>query len=563
MQHVNTIDISNVLQLEKTLSTLLNKMISSKLDLENWLKEQSKVIWEIEEQLKSHYIAFQCNTDDEEIKDTFEHDQQFVKPLLKRYQNLLDNKYLESPFRMELDSNVYGLLNAKIKNAQKLFCEENIKLEIQEDKLVTEYFEITGGLIGIWDGEEKTITELQSYLQDSNRDTRKKAKTIISEQFLSVEKELQNILNQLIEIRHQQAKNIQLENYRDYMFKKYERFDYSAKDCYELAESIRKYVVPLKDKILLEKKEKLQVDTLRPWDVSAVTPDQKVLKPIANENDLMEKSTHIFNKLDVEFSALLNQMYKHNCLDLTSRKGKASGGFCEYLPASQLSFIFMNLNYTQDDIITFIHEMGHSIHNELIKPLEIRQYIEIPAKTAELASMTMELFSLNYWDTFYTDKKDLKQAKINFFKDVISYLPIMLIVDQFQHWLYENPSHTSEERNEKYLQLQKHYQSSVIHIDGYENWIATSWLPVLHIFEVPFYYIEYAIAQLGALQMYKQYKEDPKQALENYKKALSLGSSQSIKEVYEAAGIRFDFSGETIKELMAFVEKELELLEQL
>ncbi|HDR8243317.1 oligoendopeptidase F [Bacillus thuringiensis] len=563
MQRVNTIDISNVLQLEKTLSTLLNKMISSKLDLENWLKEQSKVIWDIEEQVRSHYIAFQCNTDDEEIKDTFEHDQQFVKPLLKRYQNLLDNKYLESPFRMELDSNVYGLLDTKIKNAQKLFCEENIELEIKEDKLITEYFEITGGLSGIWDGEEKTITELQSYLQDSNRDTRKKAKTIISEQFLSVEKELQNILNQLIEIRHQKAKNIQLENYRDYMFKKYERFDYSAKDCYELAESIRKYVVPLKDKILLEKKDKLQVDTLRPWDVSAVTPNQKVLKPIANENDLIEKSTHIFNKLDVEFLALLNRMYKHNCLDLTSRKGKAAGGFCEYLPASQLSYIFMNLNYTQDDIVTFIHEMGHSIHNELIKPLKLRQYIEIPAETAELASMTMELFSLNYWDTFYTDKKDLKQAKINFFKDVISYLPIMLIVDQFQHWLYENPSHTSEERNEKYLQLQKHYQSSVIHIDGYENWIATSWLPVLHIFEVPFYYIEYAIAQLGALQMYKQYKEDPKQALENYKKALSLGSSQSIKEVYDAAGIRFDFSGETIKELMLFVEKELELLEQL
>ena len=563
MQRVNTIDISNVLQLEKTLSTLLNKMISSKLDLENWLKEQSKVIWDIEEQLRSHYIAFQCNTDDKEIKDTFEHDQQFVKPLLKRYQNLLDNKYLESPFRMELDSNLYGLLDTKIKNAQKLFCEENIELEIKEDKLVTEYFEITGGLNGIWDGEEKTITELQSYLQDSNRDTRKKAKTIISEQFLSVEKELQNILNQLIEIRHQKAKNIQLENYRDYMFKKYERFDYSAIDCYELAESIRKYVVPLKDKILLEKKDKLQLDTLRPWDVSAVTPDQKVLKPIANENDLIEKSTHIFNKLDVEFSALLNRMYKHNCLDLTSRKGKAAGGFCEYLPASQLSYIFMNLNYTQDDIVTFIHEMGHSIHNELIKPLKLRQYIEIPAETAELASMTMELFSLNYWDTFYTDKKDLKQAKINFFKDVISYLPIMLIVDQFQHWLYENPSHTSKERNEKYLQLQKHYQSSVIHIDGYENWIATSWLPVLHIFEVPFYYIEYAIAQLGALQMYKQYKEDPKQALENYKKALSLGSSQSIKEVYDAAGIRFDFSGETIKELMLFVEKELELLEQL
>ncbi len=302
---------------------------------------------------------------------------------------------------------------------------------------------------------------------------------------------------------------------------------------------------------------------LRPWDVTAVAPDQKVLKPIANEKDLIEKCTYIFNKLDVEFSALLNQMYTHDCLDLGSRKGKATGGFCEYLPASQLSFIFMNLNYTQDDIITFIHEMGHSIHNECVKPLELRQYIEIPAETAELASMTMEVFTIDYWDTFYTDKEDLKQAKINYFKDVISYLPVMLIVDQFQHWLYENPNHTTEERNEKYLQLQKHYQSSVIHIDGYENWIATSWLPVLHIFEVPFYYIEYAIAQLGALQMYKQYKENPKQALNNYRKALSLGSSKSIKEVYEATGIRFDFSGETIKELMLFVEEELDSLERI
>ncbi|EEK78862.1 M3 family oligoendopeptidase [Bacillus cereus] len=563
MQRLNTIDISNVLELEKALSILLHEEISSKHDFENWLKEQSKLIWEIEEQLRSHYIAFQCNTDNKEIKDTFEHDQQFVRPLLKRYQNLFNNTYLQSPFRMELDAKLYSLLDTKIKNAQTLFCEENIDLEIKEDKLVTEYFEITGGLSGIWNGDEKTITELQSYLQNPNRDIRKKAKIIISEQFLSVEKELQTILNQLIEIRHQKAKNIQVENYRDYMFKKYERFDYTAEDCYELAESIRKYVVPLKDKILLEKKEKLQVDTLRPWDVTAVAPDQKVLIPIANENDLIEKSTHIFNKLDVEFSALLNRMHEHDCLDLISRKGKASGGFCEYLPASQLSFIFMNLNYTQDDIITFIHEMGHSIHNELIKPLDLRQYIEIPAETAELASMTMELFSIDFWETFYTDKKDLKQAKINFFKDVISYLPVMLIVDQFQHWLYENPSHTSEERNEKYLQLQKTYQSNVIHIDGYENWIATSWLPVLHIFEVPFYYIEYAIAQLGALQMYKQYKDNPDQALENYKKALSLGSSKSIKEVYETAGIRFDFSGETIKELMSFVEKELELLEQI
>ncbi|WP_283750208.1 M3 family oligoendopeptidase [Bacillus cereus] len=563
MQNSNTIDIRNLHELEKELSTLLNTSISSGEDLENWLKAQSKLISEIEEQLRSHYIAFQCNTDNKEIKDTFEYDQQYVRPLLKRYQNSFDNTYLESPFRMQLDPKTYSILDKKIKNAQTLFCEKNIDLEVKEDKLVTEYFEITGSLTALWDGEEKTITELQSYLQNPNRDIRKKAKTLISEKFLSVENNLQHILNELIAIRHQKAKNIQLDNYRDYMFKKYERFDYTADDCYELAESIRQYVVPLTDKILNEKKDELQVDILRPWDVVAVAPNQKVLKPIQNEKELIEKSTHIFNKLDIEFSALLNRMYEHNCLDLRSRKGKAAGGFCEYLPASQLSFIFMNLNYTQDDILTFIHEMGHSIHNECIKQLKIRQYIEIPAETAELASMTMELFSIKYWDAFYKDKKDLKQAKVNFFKDIITYLPGMLIVDQFQHWLYENPNHTFEERNEKYLELQKTYQSSVVNINGYENWFATGWLPVLHIFEVPFYYIEYAIAQLGALQMYKQYKENPKQALQNYKKALSLGCTKTIKEVYEAAGIHFDFSGKTVKDLMAFVEEELNLLEQI
>ncbi|HHY0836373.1 MULTISPECIES: M3 family oligoendopeptidase [Bacillus] len=563
MQRLNTIDISNVLELEKTLFTLLNKEISSKLELENWLKKQSTVIWEIEEQLTSHYIAFQCNTNNKKIKDTFEYDQQYVRPLLKRYQNSFDNKYLESPFRMELDVKKYSLLDKRIKNAQTLFCEKNIDLEITEDKLVTEYFEITGGLTAQWDGEEKTVTELQSYLQDPDRHIRKKAKTLISATFLSVEDTLQHILNELIAIRHQKAKNIQLDNYRDYMFKKHERFDYTPDDCYELAESIRKYVVPLIDKIFNEKKSELQVDSLRPWDLKATAPNQKALKPIEDASELIEKSSYILHKLDPEFSILLNRMHENNCLDLESRKGKAPGGFCEYLPASRLSFIFMNLNHTHDDVTIFLHEMGHSIHNECMKQLELQKYLEIPSESAELASMTMELFSMEYWGTFYDNSEEFIKAKLDFFKDIVKYLPPMLIVDQFQHWMYENPNHTAKERNEKYLELHNTYQSNVVNIEGYENWIATGWLPVLHIFEIPFYYIEYAIAQLGALQMYKQYKENPKQAIENYKKALSLGSSKPLPEIYEAAGIRFDFSGETIKELMLFVEDELESLEQL
>ncbi|RAS95693.1 oligoendopeptidase F, partial [Bacillus cereus] len=425
MQRLNTIDISNVLELENTLSALLNEVISSKLELENWLKKQFTFIWEIEEQLRSHYIAFQCNTDNKKIKDTFEYDQQYVRPLLKRYQNSFDTKYLESPFRMELDPNTYSLLEKKIKNAQTLFCEKNIDLEVKEDKLVTEYFEITGGLTALWNGEEKTITELQSYLQDPDRHIRKKAKTLISETFLSVEDKLQHILNELIVIRDQKAKNIQLHNYRDYMFKKHERFDYTPEDCYELAESIRKYVVPLIDKIYNKKKSELQVESLRPWDLKAIAPNQKVLKPIEKASDLIEKSSHILHKLDHEFSALLERMHKNNCLDLESRKGKGPGGFCEYLPASQLSFIFMNLNHTHYDVTTFLHEMGHSIHNDCMKQLELQKYLEIPSESAELASMTMELFSMKYWDTFYENKEEFIEVKLEFFKDIVKYLPQM------------------------------------------------------------------------------------------------------------------------------------------
>ncbi|EOW9527221.1 M3 family oligoendopeptidase [Bacillus cytotoxicus] len=561
MPHSHTMDISNIKKLEQELSTLLDTPISSEKDLRNWLKEQSKLIWEMEEQLRVHYIDFQCNTDNHEIKNVFEHDQQHVRPLLKRYQSLFDQKYLASPFRMQLNPDTYELLDKKIQNAQSLFSEKNIELEVKEDKLVTQYYEITGSLTEIWNGKEKTITELQSYLQDPNRTVRKRAKNLISEKFLSVEKELQNIFNGLITIRHQKAKNVQLNNYRDYMFKKYERFDYTHEDCYKLAESIRKYAVPLLDKILHKQKAALEVNLLRPWDIAAVAPNKKPLKPIKNKEQLIEKSSSILHDLDPAFSNLLKRMHKNNLLDVESRKGKAAGGFCEYLPVSQLSFIFMNLNYTQYDALTFLHEMGHSIHNECMKHLELNQYQTISMEAAELASMTMELFSLNYWDILYTNEDDLKQAKIDFFESIIKYLPAMVIVDQFQHWMYENPNHTIQERNDKYLKLYKTHQSSVVNINGYEHWISTEWLPILHIFESPFYYIEYAIAQLGALNMYKQYKENPKQALQNYKQALSLGSSKSLKEVYEAAGIRFDFSEDTIKNLMLFVENELELLE--
>ncbi|WP_459503442.1 M3 family oligoendopeptidase [Bacillus sp. C1] len=561
MQQVININIHNIEELTTELERLLNEPIYSSKELENWLIQQSKTLHAIHEQLMQHYITFQQNINDIKAKETFDFDQKEVQPLLKRYKSLLDKKYDESPYRLQLDSSYFGFLNKRIQNTRSLFHEENIKLEITEDELITQYFEITGNVTAMWNDEEISISGLSIYLQDPDRNIRQKALTIISESFLSVEDKIQEILNQLITLRTKKAQNVGLMNYRDYMFKKYERFDYTAEQCNEFAESIRTYVVPLQEKIHRTLQNDLHVDTLYPFDLQAVPADQKVLQPIKDENELIDKSKFIFSEIDPGFTTLLEKMNDH--LDLESRKGKAPGGFCEYLPASQLSFIFMNITKTQSDVVVFLHEMGHCIHHDLTKDISIHQYQQLPMETAELASMTMELFTMDEWNIFYKNKEDFKQAKKELFTQIVECLPFIMVIDQFQHWLYENPDHTAKERNHKFLELSKMYNSNVLCIEGYENWISTQWLSVLHIFEVPFYYIEYAIAQIGALQMYKQYKENKKQALQNYKKALSLGSSKSVKEVYEAAGICFDFSGETIKELMHFVENELELIEQI
>ncbi|PEY40336.1 oligoendopeptidase F [Bacillus cereus] len=561
MQQTIPINISNIDELIKKLDVLLDESISSSQELENWLLNQSQTLNFINEQLMKQYIAFQRNTNDIEAKNSFDFNQKHVQPILKRYKNLLDQKYYESPYRSQLNPSQFRFLDKKIQNTRELFNEENISLEITEDELITRYFEITGNLTSMWNGEEVSLSELSVYLQNQNRNVRQKAMTAISEKFLSVENEIQEILNQLIVIRTKKARNVGLTNYRDYMFKKYERFDYTAEQCNQFAESIRKYVVPLQEKIHKELQKKLQVDTLRPWDIHAVPADHKLLQPVENEKELIEKSKTLFAEIDSSFSALLEKM--HNHLDLESRKGKAPGGFCEYLPLSKLSFIFMNLTTTQDDVVVFLHEMGHCIHHDLMKDISIHQYQHLPMETAELASMTMELFTMNNWDVFYSNKEDFKQAKQEQLTQIIEYLPITLIIDQFQHWLYENPTHTAEERNAKFSELSSLYNSNIVNTDGYINLIVAQWLSVLHIFEVPFYYIEYAISQIGALQMYKQYKENPQQALQNYKKALSLGSSKSVKEVYEAAGIQFDFSSETIKEVIDFVEEELKMLEKI
>jgi oligoendopeptidase F len=559
--YTETLNFKDPKDIEERFLDLINETIESGEDLENWLIKQSEFSDALYEGFAGHYIDFQCHNDDEEIKRVYSHDQDTIKPIVKKYQALAEKKFYDSPFKDELPNDYYVRFKNSNKNTIELFREENIPLEIEEDRLVTQYFEYTGSLTGNWNGEEKTLSELYSFLQDPDRDTRKKAMALQYEAILAKAPELQEIMSKLIKLREDKAKNAGLANYRDYMFKKYERFDYTPEDCKELAEAIRKYVLPLKKKLDEKHKEDIKVDTYRPWDTQAVPAGLMPLKPFVKSEELIKGTTSILQHLDSDFSGLLNKMQSAGALDLDSRKGKSQGGFCESLPVSNNSFIFMNADGNHDDVVTLLHEMGHSIHNDLMQNIPLSKYRDIPMESAELASMSMELLTMEYWDEFYKTEEELKRAKRDELRGIIQFLPSGVIVDQFQHWLYENPAHTPEERNQKFEELTKEYNTSLVDWSGYEEWAQNRWLFILHIFEVPFYYIEYVIAQLGALQMYKQYKENPQQTIENYKKALTLGCSKSLSEVYETAGIRFDFSGEMIKNLMEFVAEELELLD--
>jgi oligoendopeptidase F len=549
-------------EVESKLKALLDQEINSVEDLEKWLLDETELSESIQEVLSGDYIAFQRYNNDEEIKKRVEHDQQVISPILKKYKSLLDNKFYESPFRDQLDQEKYKQFIKSKVNSIELFREENIPLEVEEDRLHNEYFEITGSITVMWEGEEKTIPQMRKYLQDSNREVREKAWREVWDQILEHEGRLNEIMSELIALRHQKAQNAGLANYRDYMFKKYERFDYTAEDCFQFHDAVEKSVVPLVDHIQKEHQKEIGVDVYRPWDTQAIAEGKKPLKPFETADQLVGATVEIFQELDPQFAKLILDMESHDLLDLESRKAKSPGGFCADLPVTGLPFIFMNAVGTQSDVSTMVHEGGHCVHNLLAQKQTLANYKDTPMESAELASMGMELFTIDKWDRFYENEDELIRAQKEHIEGIISFFPWAMVVDKFQHWLYENPTHTVEERNEKFTEMVNTFNYRQIETEGLERQVQARWLMQLHIFEVPFYYIEYAIAQLGALQLWKSYVENPEQTIENYKRALALGSSKTLPEVYEAAGIKFDFSEETIQELMDFAQDQLEKLEK-
>jgi len=550
--------LTNWESLEPFFKNLLERNIDSKEDLEQWLKDQSELEALVNEDACWRQIRMTCDTENKTLEEAFNFFFTEIQPKIQPYSDALNKKLLNHPLVNELESNKYFTYLRSIKKSIELFREENIQLQSELAVLQQHYGVITGKMTITVDGQEYTLQQAGKFLESPDRNKREEVYRKMLERRFEDKEALNDLYNQLIEKRNKEAINAGFANYRDYRFKELGRFDYTKEDCYQFHEAVKLHVIPLVNEIYKKKKEKLNVDTLHPWDLEAEPAGTAPLRPFKDGNDLLNKSIDCFTKLRPFFGDCLKKMNELKHLDLDSRKGKAPGGYNCPLAESGAPFIFMNAAGQMGDVTTMVHEGGHAIHSFLAHPLELSGFKEYPMEIAEVASMAMELMSMDEWESFFDTESDLLRAKEHQLERVITIFPWIAIIDKFQHWVYENPSHTNEERSKQWLDILAEFKDDVLDYSGLEVYRNNSWQRQLHLFEVPFYYIEYGIAQLGAIGIWMQYKNDKELAMDNYCKALALGGTRTLPQLFETAGLKFDFSPERIKVLMDFVKQEMD-----
>lgn len=546
--------------LDPYFKALLEREINSGADLQQWLRDMSEVEAAVSEDACWRQIRMTCDTTDKLLEEAFTYFCMEIQPRIQPYADALNRKLVECPFTQELDKGKYFTYLRNVKKSIDLFREENIPLQAELSVMQQQFGVIAGRMTVEVNGQEYTLQQAAKFLENHDRKLREEVYRKLQDRRLEDRGALNDLYTQLIERRDAVAKNAGFANYRDYKFAELGRFDYTKEDCCQFHEAVKLHVLPLVEKIYSHKKKKLEVDELRPWDIEAQPKNLQPLNPFKTGKELLEKTVKCFAALHPFFAECLDKMDSMKHFDLESRKGKAPGGYNCPLAESGAPFIFMNAAGQMDDVTTMVHEGGHAVHSFLSHHLELSGFKEYPMEIAEVASMAMELFSMSHWDAFFDNPDDLQRAKEHQLERVITIFPWIATIDKFQHWVYENPGHTIEERTDAWMGIINEFSTRVLNTDGLEEYRKTGWQKQLHLFEVPFYYIEYGIAQLGAIGLWMQYKQNPRQAIDNYIKALSLGGTCTLPELYAAAGLRFDLSPAHIKTLMEFVNNELGLI---
>ena len=546
--------------LEPWFINLEQRPLETVKDLEKWLEDTSELEAIVSEDACWRQVRMTCDTENKALEEAFNFFYLEIQPHIQPYADRLNRKLIDSPLTKELDQDKFFTYLRTVRKNIELFREENIPLQAEMSVIQQQYGSIAGKMTIEHDGKEYTLQQASKFLESPERSIREAVYLKINERRLADKEPLHDLFGKLVALRHRIAQNAGFANYRDYKFAEMGRFDYTPVDCFLFHEAVEQHVVPLVNKIYEHQAQKLGISPLRPWDTEAEPAGVKPLRPFTDGKDLLDKTIDCFDKLNPFFADCLRKMDQLGHLDLDSRKGKAPGGYNMPLMESGAPFIFMNAASQMSDVTTMVHEGGHAVHSFLAHTLELSAFKEYPTEMAEVASMAMELFSMDHWEPFFDNEEEMKWAKRHQLERVITIFPWIATIDCFQHWVYEHPGHTTEERTEAWLQIIKRFSIKALDTSGLEKYREINWQRQLHLFEVPFYYIEYGIAQLGAIGLWKQYRENPEKALENYTNALSLGGTKTLPELYAAAGLPFDFSPETIRSLMEMVGNELDKL---
>lgn len=538
---------------------LLAHPVASREGLEQWVLYRSEVDAALSQAGSILYIEMTCATDDPLKAKAYQDFIEQVEPLVKPLVHQLNERLLSLDAHYSLDPTRYEVHLRSARSAVELFVDKNVPLETQISLLSQEYQAVGGAMTVQFDGKERTLPEMGKFLLENDRSLRERAWRATAVRRLQDKEKIEGLFDKMRALRSEAAANAGFDNFRDYQFKAYQRFDYTPDDCKAYHRSVKELVVPLCRAVSLKRLKDMKLDALRPWD-GAVDPfARKALKPFERVERLVTGVGDILKGLDPSLSYLYEDMKGLGLLDLQSRKGKAPGGYQNTLNEARKPFIFMNAVGMDDDVRTLLHESGHAFHAYLCAHDPLDDYRHAPMEFCEVASMSMELMGCDGMKIFYDDQ-DARRSNVEHLEGVISVLAWVATVDAFQHWLYENPAHTPQQRREAWERLHAEFGGGVVDWGGLEEERAFLWHRQLHIFEVPFYYIEYGIAQLGALQLWQKFRRDPAVAMADYKKGLSLGGSRPLPELFKAAGIRFDFSKEMIGPLMDDVYKTWERL---
>jgi oligoendopeptidase F len=531
--------------------------------LEPWLLDWNRLQELIYERYNRLYAAITCDTTDREAELRFYAFLDEIFPHVQTAENGLKMKLLSSG----LEPEGYEITLRNLRAEVALFQPDNLTLLAEERKLNSEYDKIIGAQTVTWEGQELTLAQILPIYYNPDRNLREKAWRLAATRQLEDRQALNDLWKKLLQIRRALATKASQANYRNYRWQQLLRFDYTPEDCYRMHEAIEEVVIPAALRVYEKRSKRLGVDRLRPWDLNVEPLNPTPLRPFSHISDLENKAEAIFQRIDPQLGQYFALMRQEKLLDLDNRIGKAPGGYCTSFPAARRPFIFMNSVGVQNDVETILHEAGHAFHVFETQSLPFLQQ-EAGLEFAEVASMTMELLASPFLTLeeggFYTQAEAARVRIAHLEREFILFWPYMAVVDAFQHWAYKNPAkaadpaHCDDQWSMLWIQFMQGVDWS-----GLEEEMATGWHRKQHIFQDPFYYIEYGLASLGAVQVWRNALQEPERGVAMYRSALSLGGSRSLPELYAAAGAKFSFDANAFQQEIDFIEKTIDSLEKI